>query len=289
MSDRVRTTIRDGIADVRLNRPEKMNALDPAMFEALIEAGRELAADRSVRAVVLSGEGRCFCSGLDFTSFMAMTDGPKAAEGAPTTADELLGSSGESPANRAQSPAWVWRELPVPVIAAVHGPAFGGGLQIALGADIRIVAPDARLSVMEIKWGLIPDMSGTQTLRHLVRQDVAKELTFTGRIVSGREALEIGLATQVSDTPLEVALEMAREIASKSPDALRAAKELLNAAPLLDVAEGLELEARLQRSLIGSPNQVEAVMANMQKRDAKYADPEAQAPGPRTSPVNSTV
>src|SRR5512135_1304880 len=221
MSDRVIVSKQDGIADVRMNRPDKMNALDPAMFEALVETGKALAADKALRAVVLSGEGRAFCAGLDFASFMGMAQSERPSRG--------LLDRDSSVANFAQQAAWVWTELPVPVIAAVHGVAFGGGLQVALGADIRIVAPDAQLSVMEIKWGLIPDMSGTQILRHLVRLDVAKELTFTGRIVSGTEAVALGLATRLDDDPRQAAFALAAEIATKSPDAIRAGKRLLEA------------------------------------------------------------
>jgi enoyl-CoA hydratase/carnithine racemase len=267
MTERVQVTIEGGVADVRLNRPEKLNALDRPMFEALVAAGQRLSADRSVRAVVLSGEGRAFCAGLDFASFMAM-----AGEGDPG-APLLDRRSAESPANFAQHAAWVWTEVPVPVIAALHGVVFGGGLQIALGADLRFAAPDAQLSVMEIRWGLVPDMSGTQTLRHLVRLDIAKELTFTGRIVEGREAAALGLVTRLAENPRAAALAMAREIAEKSPDAIRAGKRLLNQAPLLTVGDGLALEARLQRGLLGSANQVEAVGANMQKRAPKFSDP----------------
>jgi enoyl-CoA hydratase/carnithine racemase len=265
MSDRVIVSKQDGIADVRLNRPEKLNALDRAMFDGLVEAGTALAADRSVRAVVLSGEGRAFCAGLDFASFMAMSNRERPLR-------NLLDRDGV--ANHAQQAAWVWAEMPAPVIAAVHGVAFGGGLQVALGADIRFVAPDAQLSVMEIKWGLIPDMTGSQTLRRLVRLDVAKELTFTGRIVSGTEAAALGLATHVCDHPREDALALAREIASKSPDAVRAGKQLLNSAGLLGLAEGLRLEESLQLPLIGKPNQMEAVQANLEKRAARFKDPE---------------
>jgi enoyl-CoA hydratase/carnithine racemase len=184
----------------------------------------------------------------------------------------LLARPEGTPANRAQHAAYAWTSLPVPVIAAVHGVAFGGGLQIALGADIRIVAPDAQFSVMEIKWGLIPDMTGTQTLRHLVRLDVAKELTFSGRIVSGSEAVALGLATRTSAQPLEDALALAREIASKSPDAIRAGKRLLNASVTSSTEDGLRLEEKLQLSLIGSANQLEAVQANMAKRKPEFAD-----------------
>jgi len=271
MSDRVIVHREDGVAEVRLNRPEKLNALDGAMFQAIVETGRQLLADRSLRAVVLSGEGRAFCAGLDFTGFRAMTgDAPTSGAGASGLTQHDAGT----PANRAQSVAWVWTEIPVPVIAAVHGVAFGGGLQIALGADIRLVAPDARLSVREIHWGLIPDMSGTQTLRRLVRLDVAKELTYTGREVSGEEAVRLGLATRVSASPREEARALAREIAHRSPPAIRAAKRLLNASGLVDVAQGLKLEEELQLSLIGRPAQVEAVRANLEKREPRFDDPD---------------
>lgn len=270
MSDRVVFSIDGGVADVRLSRPDKLNALDVAMFQALTETGRALAENRSVRAVVLSGEGRAFCAGLDFTGFQAMAGDRSQRE---STTSGLL-ERGSSPANFAQLAGFVWQEVPAPVIAAVHGVAFGGGLQVALGADIRIVAPDARLSVMEVNWGLIPDMSGTQTLRHLVGLDVAKELAFTGRIVTGAEAVELGLATRVSEDPRAAALELARELARKSPDAVRAAKRLFNASVHVGLAEGLELEERIQRGLIGSPNQVEAVRANLEKRAPKFEDPQ---------------
>jgi enoyl-CoA hydratase/carnithine racemase len=263
MSDRVNAQVSEGIADVRLARPDKLNALDGAMFEALVAVGEKLAADRSLRAVVLSGEGRAFCAGLDVASFLGGGG-----------ARDLFARSGASPANFAQRAAWVWTELPVPVVAAIHGVAFGGGLQIALAADLRIVAPDARLSVMEIKWGLVPDMSGTQTLRRLVRLDVAKELTYTGRIVSGAEAVALGLATRVADAPRDAAFELAREIAGREPQAVRAAKRLLDASGVIGVEEGLLLEEELQRSLLGKPNQLEAVRANAEKRAARYRDPD---------------
>ncbi len=267
MSDRVSITITEGIADVRLNRPEKMNALDGAMFQALTEAGLSLANDPDVRVVVLSGEGRCFCAGLDTGSFAKMGGG---GGGGTSGGSSLLDRPEGSIANHAQQPAWVWQDLPIPVLAAVHGVAFGGGLQIALGADIRFVAPDARMSVMEIKWGLVPDMSGTQTLRNLVRLDVAKDLTFTGRVVSGSEAGEIGLATHVSEEPLRDALAMAREIAGKAPNAIRSGKRLLNESTLGSYEDGLRLEAMLQSELIGKPEQIETVTAQMEARPASY-------------------
>ncbi len=270
MTERVRVTRKDGVADVKLNRPEKLNALDAAMFEALVETGHALAGDRSLRAVVLSGEGRAFCAGLDMASLAAIAGAP-GAEAPPRRA--LFDRDGGGPANFAQQAAWVWRDLPVPVIAAIHGVAYGGGLQIALGADVRFVAPDARLSIRESAWGLIPDMAGSQLLRGLVRGDVAKELTYTARIISGEEAAALGLATHVSNTPYEAALELAREIAAVSPDAVRAAKQLLNEAPLGTVAAGLQREELLQRRLAGSPNQMEAVRAGFEKRAPSFRDP----------------
>lgn len=266
MSERVTVSIDDGVADVRLNRPEKLNGLDSAMFEALVATGKKLAATESVRAVVLSGAGRAFCAGLDFASFMAGSDEGRLSQ-------NLFGREDGSPANFAQSAAYVWVAMPVPVVAAVHGVAYGGGLQIALAADIRFVAPDARLSVMEIKWGLVPDMTGTQTVRHLARLDVIKELTFTGRVISGTEAVELGLATHVSENPFDAALALAREIASKSPDAIRAGKQLLNKAVTAALEEGLRLEEELQHTLLGRPNQIEAIQANLQKRAPEFRDP----------------
>ena len=267
MTELVTINKANGIADVRLNRPEKYNALSPEMFQAIIEAGETLAEARDVRAVVLSGNGRGFCAGLDMGSFQGMAE----RDNAEASASGLLKRS-ELPENHAQRPAYVWKRLPVPVIAAIHGVAYGGGLQVALGADFRIAAPDAKLSVMEIKWGLIPDMSLTQTLRNLVPLDVAKELTFTGRVLSGEQAAELGLVTRIESDPLAAALELAEEIAGKSPDAIRAGKRLLEEAWHGDERSGLELEASLQTSLIGSPNQVEAIKANFENRPARFQD-----------------
>ena len=268
MEERVRIEIQAGVADVRMVRADKMNALDEAMFAALVAAGERLRSEPGVRAVVLSGEGRAFCAGLDMGNFGRMAQGR--APGAEP--NQGLDARTHGPANRAQYAAWVWREIPVPVIAAVHGVAFGGGLQVALGADMRFVAADARLAVLEIKWGLVPDMAGTQLMRGLVREDVARDLTFTGRIFSGEEALTLGLATRVCADPRAEALETAREIAGRNPDAIRAAKRLLNAAPHADHATGLMAESVEQSALIGSPNQVEAVMSNLQKREPVFLD-----------------
>ena len=267
MSDtasRVAVTVTGGVADVRLNRPEKRNALDPAMFEALVAAGERLKTQPGLRAVVLSGEGPDFCAGLDFDSFRAMRTGERlSAAAALPPADGPAQAAG-------QRAAYVWAEVPVPVIAAVRGNALGGGLQISLGADIRIVAPDARLSVLEVAWGLIPDMTGTQLLPELVGRDVAKELTYTARIVSGAEAVRIGLATRTDPDPLAAALALAREIAGRSPHAVRAAKRLLDLAGRVDLALGFAAEQEEIRALIGSPNQAEAVAARFEKRDPKF-------------------
>ena len=270
MSDRVSITMDNGIADVRLNRPDKLNALDPAMFQGIVDAGEGLKADRSVRVVVLSGEGRGFCAGLDFGSFQAMAGGPAPAPAATEPAADgglgAIGDTGGRITHLGQQAAWVWQELEVPVIAAVHGAALGGGLQIAMGADLRIVAPDAKLSVLEARWGLIPDMTGTVMLPRLVGLDVAKELTLTGRMVSGEEAVRLGLATRVADDPRAAALELAADLVTKSPDALREGKRLLNLSGTRPLAEQLHDERVTMGSLIGSPNQVEATMAYFEKR-----------------------
>ena len=267
MKDRVSIDFKEGIADVRLIRADKMNALDTAMFEGILEAGARLAAMPGLRCVVLSGEGKAFCAGLDMGSFAAMK-----AEGDAVPGVRDLTRRTHGIANRPQQCAWLWRELPVPVIAAVHGVAFGGGFQIALGPDIRYATADARFSVMEIKWGLVPDLAGTQLMRHLAREDIVRELTYTGRIFNGVEACEMGFVPRVVDDPRAAALETAREIAAKSPDAMRANKRLLNAAVATDAASGLMMESVEQQKLIGSPNQLEAIMSNLQKRAANYRD-----------------
>ncbi|HEY6983791.1 crotonase/enoyl-CoA hydratase family protein [Reyranella sp.] len=271
MKDRVSIDLKDGVADVRLIRADKMNALDPAMFEGILEAGEKLAGMKGLRAVVLSGEGKAFCAGLDMGSFAAMKDGGN-QEGDKVPGVRDLTRRTHGIANRPQQCAWVWRTLPVPVIAAVHGVAFGGGFQIALGADMRYATADARFSVMEIKWGLVPDLAGTQLMRHLAREDVVRELTYTGRIFDGEEAEKLGFVTRVVDDPRAMAFETAHAIASKSPDAVRAAKRLLNLAVASDAATGLMAESAEQQKLIGSPNQLEAVMSNLQKRAASYRD-----------------
>ena len=272
MDQRVTVEIKDGVADVRLIRTDKMNALDDAMFAALVEAGETLKVNPAVRAVVLSGDGRAFCAGLDASNFGRMASGGGAGGGEGGQVTSGLGSRTHGIANRAQYAVWVWRELEVPVIAAVHGFAYGGGFQLMLGADMRYVTPDAKLAILEIKWGLVPDMAGTQLMRHLVRDDLIRELTYTGRIFSGAEAVEMGFATHAFEDPRAEALKVAHEIAGKNPHAIRAAKRIYNHAPYRSAADGLMDESIEQGRLIGSPNQVEAVMANLQQRAPKFAD-----------------
>jgi enoyl-CoA hydratase/carnithine racemase len=267
MNDRIRITVEDGVADVRLNRPDKINALDPAMFEAIAEAGLRLKNDVSVRAVVLSGEGRGFCAGLDVDRLMA------AARGESILPFADLNRRTHGAANFAQHIVWLWRKLPVPVIAAVHGIAFGGGFQLALGADLRYVAPGTRFAVIETKWGLVPDMAGTQLMRHLAREDLVRELTYTGRIFSAEEALAYGFATQLAEDPLKTAIAAARKIAAQSPDAIRAAKRLLNLAVACDEKTGLAAETAEQAGLLGAPNHIEAVAANLESRTANWSNP----------------
>jgi len=269
MEDRVSISIADGIADVRLVRADKMNALDQAMFDALVAATERLSKEKAVRVVVLSGEGRAFCAGLDMGRFAAMQD--KGGNGVAGGESRDLSKRTHGYANFPQQAVWGWRQLPVPVIAAITGVAFGGGFQLALGADIRLMAPDARMSIMEIKWGLVPDMAGTPILASLVRDDILRELTYTGRIFSAQEALTYGLATRVVDDPRAAALEMAREIAAKNPHAIRANKRMMNNLSV-DPGPALLAESVEQQKLLGSPNQTEAVRANMEKRAPKFAE-----------------
>ena len=277
MSDRVTVTIDGGVADVRLNRPDKRNALDSAMFSAIAEAGEALKSTPGVRAVVLSGEGASFCAGLDFSNFQAMASGGGAGGGGSerrAAASDITAIDEGRITHLGQQACWVWQEVPVPVIAAVHGHALGGGLQVALGADIRIVHPATKLSVLEVKWGLTPDMTATWFLPRIMGLDKAKELAFTGRMVSGAEAVALGLCTRVSDTPYDDAMALAREIASKSPTAVRGAKQLMNlAGSFSTAAEQFAAERQVIGSLIGSPNQVEAVLSSFENRPANYADP----------------
>ncbi len=262
-NDRVSIELEDdGVAQVRLTRADKMNALDGEMFNRLIDAGQALQNMKGLRAVVLSGEGRAFCAGLDLSSFGRERGGDE-----PPLTERTFGN-----ANRAQQVAMQWRKLPVPVIAAVHGVCFGGGLQIASGADVRVVAPDTRMAIMEMRWGLVPDMGGIALWRGLIRDDVLRELTYTNREFTGVEALTIGLATYVDEAPLTRAIAIARTIADRNPNAMRGAKRLINAMADKNTADLLMEESLEQHPLLGSRNQMEAVMAGMEKRKARYED-----------------
>jgi enoyl-CoA hydratase/carnithine racemase len=266
---------------VRLTRADKRNALDGAMFLAIAAAGERLKIDSSVRAVVVSGDGPSFCAGLDFGSFQAMGSGGAGGNGAGGN-----GAGGNAAQNGAdigamaegrithlaQQIAWVWQEVPVPVIAALVGHALGGGMQLALGADIRIAHPDTKLSMREVHWGLIPDMTGTLMLSRLVRDDVMKDLVFTGRILPASEGAALGLVTRLSNDPVADALAVAREIAGRSPDAVRGAKRLINRLSNAGAAEHFAAEREIIYTLIGSPNQVEAITANFENREPKFTD-----------------
>ena len=257
---RVSIEFSDGVADVRLTRPDKMNALDPAMFAGIADAIETLNGMTGLRAVVLSGEGRAFCAGLDMASMA----------GGGTDLDLGTRSHGES--NLFQQVAWGWRTLPVPVIAAAHGIAFGGGFQILAGADIRILAPGTRCSIMEMKWGIVPDMAGFALWRTTVRDDVLRELTYTAREFTAEEALAFGFATRVTEGAYGEAMTLAREIAGRNPHAVRAAKRLANLAAEAGAPAILAAESSEQARLLRSPNQIEAVMANMQKRPPHFTD-----------------
>ena len=260
MQDRVTIAVVDGIADVRLSRPDKLNALDPAMFARVAGAIEQLAAMREVRCVVLSGEGRGFCAGLDMAS---MASGGSGLD---------LASRSHGPANLAQHVAWGWRTLPMPVIAAVHGIALGGGFQIMSGADIRLVHPATRLSIRELHWGIVPDMAGVALWRGLARDDVLRELTYTAREFDGAEALAHGFATRLAEDPLAEAMALARQIAGRNPHAVRAAKRLFTTAADADATAILLAESDEQRGLLRSPNQAEQVRAHREGRAASFED-----------------
>ena len=262
-NDRIRIDLGDdGVAQVRFTRGDKMTALDPEQFDRIIEAGEYLRDLKGLRVVGLSGEGRAFCAGLDLTSMAEGGSNPQAK-----LAERTHGNS-----NRAQEAAMTWRKCPVPVIAAVHGVCFGGGLQIASGADVRMVHPDTRMAIMEMKWGLVPDMGGYALWRGLVRDDVLRELVYTNREFTGREAQELGLATFVDEDPLARATALAETIARKNPAAIRGSKRLFDVMQDRDTDAILMAESEEQDHVIRKPNQIEAVMAEMQKRAPRFED-----------------
>lgn len=259
---RVSVTYENHIAHVRLTRADKMNAVDQAMIDAVIAAGDEVAAS-DARVCVISGEGKGFCAGIDIAGLGAMIG---------KDPDDLLmpRTHGGGTTNQWQEVAMVWTRCPMPVIAAVHGVCYGAGLQLALGADMRIAAPDTKLAVMEMKWGIVPDMGGMVLLPRLVRSDVLRRLTYTGAAVAADKAERWGLVTEVADDPLAAAMELARELALKSPSALRAAKALIGYAEAHGVNEVLLEESRVQAALIGKPDQMEVVAATFAKRDPVF-------------------
>jgi len=257
------TEVQDNIATVTLNRPTKKNAMSFDMMRDLVETAKTLATTDGLRAVILTGADHCFCAGIDLESLMAIV--PKIDE----IRESILNPPQGEAANEFQAPATIWSSLNVPVIAALEGVAFGAGAQLALGADFRIAAPDTGFSIMEAKWGLIPDMGISQSLPKLVRADIAMELIMTGRILDAAEAQNIGLITRLSDDPLAEAMTLAETLSTKSPDALNAAKKLVNGTWGCGEA-GLKLEAELQAAIIGQPNQMEMVMAVMGKREPKF-------------------
>jgi enoyl-CoA hydratase/carnithine racemase len=260
MKDRVSITMLEGgIADVRLIRTDKMNALDQGMFDGIVEAIATLDTMPGLRVVILSGEGKAFCAGLDMASM---------AGGSGNDLSERV----HGDANTPQQVAWGWRKLSVPVIAAVHGVAFGGGFQIMSGADIRIAHPATRCAIMELKWGLVPDMAGFPLWRTMVRDDILRELTYTNREFSGTEAHALGFVSHLADDPYAKAMDLAQEIAGKNPHAIRGAKRLCNAIGHMSDADLLLLETKEQMKLIRKPNQMEAVTATMQKRTPVFAD-----------------
>jgi len=263
LNDRVKISLNEHVAEVKLNRPDKYNALDMQMFEALVAAADSLANEPKLRAVVLHGAGGNFCAGIDVGVF---TDPSVKLD------QTLMQPIGVSKANLFQRAAYAWRELPVPVICALDGVTYGGGLQIALGADLRYAAADTRFSIMETKWGLIPDMAISATLRHIVAADKIKELAWSAKVFDATEALALGIVTAIHADPLAAAKRFAEDCAARSPEAIRGIKQLVNEAWHLSEAESLALEAKLQLGIMGSPNQIEAVRANLESRQPKFAD-----------------
>jgi len=259
MDGRVTIAVTDGVADVRLARGEKLNAIDRAMFDALAGAIDALSSRADLRAVVLSGEGEGFCSGLDMA---AMAGGDLAGLD--------LSARKHGPANLVQQVAWGWRTLAVPVIAAVHGVVFGGATQIMAGADIRLAHPATRFAIREVHWGIVPDMGGFALWRG-VREDVLREWVYTAREFDAAEAQSAGFVTRLVEDPRAEALALAARIAERSPDAVRSAKRLfgaMRAAP----EEMLAMESAEQVALMQGANFREAVRANMERRRPVFRD-----------------
>ena len=269
INNRIELRVENHIAQVIFSRADKMNSLDEGMFEAIPLVGEKIRQDPSVRVVVISGDGGNFCAGLDKSNFSSMLEGEGASVGGDATA---LATRTHGIANAAQYAAWMWRELPMPVIAAVEGFCLGGGLQIALGADFRYASADSKFSILEMRWGIVPDMSSTQIMRHMIRDDVIRELTYTARIFGAADAKQWGFITDIVDDPLSHAMKVANEIAIKNPSAIRAAKKIIDLSYYQTAQEGLLMESVEQDKIIGSENQIEAVMAELQKRRPNFKD-----------------
>ena len=269
MQDRITITVEDHVAHVEMIREDKMNALDNRMFHGLIEAAATLEDSNDIRVVVISGRGRAFSAGLDMSNFVALVDEDQQAD---VQSQESLVTRTYGDSNMFQQVCQAWHNLPMPVIGAAHNVCLGGGLHIFLGCDIRYAAPETRFAIMEIRWGLIPDMGSTPLLPHLVRRDVIKELTFTGRIFMSDEAKELGIVTQIHDDPLAAAVATAKQIAGKNPQAIRANKMVINEAAYLSPADALMLESEIQQGIMGTPNQTEAVKSELEQRPPVFKD-----------------
>ena len=287
INNRIELTIEDHIAHVKLSRADKMNALDSEMFAAIPMVGEQIRQDKRVRAVVLSGDGGNFCAGLDKSNFTSILGKQGVAiddkQGVAIDDKQAVAIDDEKPAmvladrthgmsNALQYVVWMWRELPMPVLAAIEGFALGGGLQIALGADMRYATADSQFSILEMRWGIVPDMGSTQIMRHLVADDVIRELTYTAKIFSAQEAKKWGFITDIVDDPLAHAMKVAEQISLKNPDAIRASKKILESSNYQTAAEGLLMESVEQDKIMGKPNQIEAVMSELQKRKPNFID-----------------
>lgn len=257
---RVLLDIQDNIAIVTLNRADKYNGLDWKMFSGIIDVTKQLKKNKTVRAVIVRGDGKAFSSGLDVMSMKKD----------PLFVPKLLVKPGTSISNAAQDVSYLWRELPIPVIAVVHGKCYGGGLQIAMGADFRFSTPDCEFSILEAKWGLIPDMGGMLTWREVLRGDILRDLTYTGRMVQADEALEIGLITRIEEDPMTAALEYAKELVTRSPDSVGASKKLINRIWTEDDKGVLNWETKLQKKVLGRWNQLAAASRNISKNPKPY-------------------
>ena len=270
MNTAIEITIENHIAHLQLNRPDAHNAIDGPIMNGLLDFARQMMDPGEVRVIVISGRGESFCAGIDMNSFAEMASGDLTSERKDVT--EALEDLSPAGANRAQQIGWLWQEVPIAVIAAIQGASLGGGFNLALGADIRLVHPQASLGLVEITWGLTPDMSATQSLRRLTSLDRAKELALTGRRFNGEQAMDYGLATEVTPTPIEDALALAEKIVKRNPDAVRAVKEVLNQSAHVSVAQGLQQEAAASQAILGSANQMEAVSAKFERRTPRFSD-----------------